>query len=159
MLIKLISPLEIKLKKKKGYDKICLCDPCIRAAWLQEPIPLDPVELAKAPHQADLAGRLAESVAGYFLSSIPGADLFHFPERSEVEPEVDYVLTIGDRRIPVEIKYQSQINETDTRNLRLFLERTVNNATFGILVTKTDDIHLRDPRIITMPLSTLLMLK
>src|SRR5208283_5426797 len=42
LLVRLIEPLELRLKRRRGASKLCLCDPMLRAAWLQEVIPLDP---------------------------------------------------------------------------------------------------------------------
>lgn len=118
LLLRLIEPLEPCLKK--SASKLCLCDHALRAAWLQEIVPLDPVGLAAAPHLSDLAGRIAESAAGYFLRSIIGLDVAHFPERG-TQPEIDFVLTVGTQRIPVEIKYRRRIDHEDTRGLRSFI--------------------------------------
>ncbi|MGQ0571714.1 MAG: ATP-binding protein, partial [Armatimonadota bacterium] len=109
LLLRLINPLEIRLKKKKGNNKLCLCDPGLRASWLQEVIPLDPDGLRRSPHLSTLAGHLAESAAGYFLASVPGLDVAHFPERG-TEPEVDFILTVGEVRIPLEVKYRQVID-------------------------------------------------
>jgi predicted AAA+ superfamily ATPase len=96
---------------------------------------------------------------GYFLASIPNLDLAHFPERGS-EPEVDFVLTIGTRRIPVEVKYRRRIDpHEDTRGLRAFLEKTVYNAPFALLVTLSDDVTVLDPRIIPIALSSILWLR
>ncbi|MBI4872774.1 MAG: hypothetical protein HY814_14550 [Candidatus Riflebacteria bacterium] len=97
LLVRLIEPLELRMKRGRSALKLCLADHSLRAAWLQEVVPLTPVELAGAPHLSDRAGHIAESVAGYFLRSIINLDLAHFPERSS-EPEVDYILTVGERR-------------------------------------------------------------
>lgn len=158
LLIRLIEPLELRLKKKRGPSKLCLCDHALRAAWLQEVIPLTEAELALAPHLSDLSGRIAESAAGYFLKSIPNLDIAHFPERG-AEPEVDFVLTVGEQRIPLEIKYRQHIVHADTVGLRAFIEKTHYNAPFGVLVTLLDESASDDPRIISMPLSTLLLMR
>jgi predicted AAA+ superfamily ATPase len=158
LLVRLIEPLELRLKQKKGAAKLVLCDHALRAAWLQEQVPLDPTALLAAPHLSDLAGRIAESVAGQFFKSIINLDVRHFPERG-AEPEVDYVLTLGDQRLPVEIKYRRRIDHADTRGLRAFIEKTVYNAPFGILVTQGDEPASDDPRIVSLPLSTLLMMR
>jgi len=160
LLLQLVEPLELRLKRKKRANaKICLCDPSLRASWLQEVIPLDPEGLRRSPHLADLSGRLAESVVGYFLGNIPGLDLAHFPER-DAEPEVDFVLTIGDQRIPLEVKYRQRIDpHRDTLGLRAFIEKSVYNAPFGVLVTLSDDVAVPDPRIVTVPLSSLLLMR
>lgn len=159
LLIRLVQPLELRLKRRKSPSKICLCDHALRASWLQEVVPLDPGGLARQPHLTDLAGRLAESVLGYFLASIPTLDVAHFPER-DAEPEVDFVLTVGTRRIPVEVKYRRRIDpHDDTRGLRAFLEKTVYNAPLGLLVTLEDNITVHDPRIVPISLSSLLWLR
>jgi hypothetical protein len=159
LLLRLIPPLEVRLKKRHAPSKICLCDHALRASWLQEIVPLDPQMIAKNPHLSDMAGRIAESAAGYFLASIPHLDLAHFPERG-IEPEVDYILTVGAIRIPLELKYRLRIDPfEDTRGLRAFVEKQVHNAPFGILVTMHDDVSVPDPRILPVPLSTLLWMR
>ena len=158
LLLRLIEPLELRLKKKRGASKLCLCDHAKRAARLQEVIPLSPSSLEQLPHLSDLAGRIAESAAGYFLKSITNLDVAHFPERGD-EPEVDFILTIGEQRIPVEIKYRRRIEYRDTLGLRAFIEKSHYNAPFGILATMLDEKASDDPRIVSIPLSTLLLLR
>lgn len=159
MLIRQVPPLELRLKRKRGSPKLCICDHGLRAAWLQEIVPLDEAGLRDAPHMAEIAGRIAESAVGYFLGGVPHLDVAHFPERGP-EPEVDFVLTIGDRRVPIEVKYRRRIDaHEDTRGLRAFVEKSVYNAPFGVLVTQSDDVHIDDPRIIPVSLSSLLLLR
>lgn len=159
LLVRLIQPLEIRLRRTKGAPKICLADHGLRASWLQEVIPLVPNELFQLPHLADLAGHLAESVAGSYLLTIGGIELSHLPERSG-EPEVDFILTLGEKRIPMEVKYRRTIDPLrDTEGLRTVLENKVYNAPFGLLVTSLDDVNVNDPRIISLPLSTLLLMR
>lgn len=159
MLIRLISPLELRLKRRRGPSKICLCDHGIRAAWLQEVIPLSEEALAKSPHLADLAGHIAESAVGYYLGGVTHLDVAHFPQRG-AEPEVDFVLTVGDKRVPVEVKYRRRVHpHDDTRGLRMFIEKAAYNAPFGVLVTQHDEVRVDDPRIVALPLSSLLLLR
>jgi hypothetical protein len=47
----------------------------------------------------------------------------------------------------------------DTEGLRSFIERAVNNAPFGLVVTQDDSPQIVDPRVITLPLSSLLLLR
>jgi predicted AAA+ superfamily ATPase len=158
LLIRLIPPLELRLKRKRGASKVCLCDHALRAAWLQEVIPLAPEELREKPELAGLAGHLAESVAGYFLRSIPHLDVAHLPERG-AEREVDFVVGIGDQRIPIEVKYRGRITPEDVRGLQAFLEKPAYRASFGILVTRDDPPATDDPRIISLPLSSFLLMR
>jgi predicted AAA+ superfamily ATPase len=159
LLLRTIEPLEIRLKKRRGYAKLCLCDHAIRAAWLQEIVPLAIDALDRAPHLADMAGRIAESTVGYFFSSLTGLSVAHLPERGG-DPEVDFVLTLGDKRIPVEVKYRRVINPLrDTVGLRTFLDKAVYNAPFGLLIAREDTPAIPDPRIITVSLPALLIVR
>jgi predicted AAA+ superfamily ATPase len=158
LLVRLIEPLELRLKKRKSPAKLVLSDHSLRAAWLQESVPIDPAGLAAAPHLTDLAGRIAESVVGQFFKSIVNLDLAYFPERG-AEPEVDYVLTIGEQRVPVEVKYRRRIDHADTRGLRAFIEKAHYNAPFGLLVTLGDEPGSDDPRIVSIPLASLLLMR
>lgn len=156
LLVRLVQPIELRLKRKKSPAKLCISDHALRASWLQEVVPLDVDGLAANPHLSDLAGRLAESTLGYFLASVPSLDVSHFPTRGD-EPEVDFILTIGTKRIPIEVKYRKRIDPMeDTLGLRAFLEKTVYNAPFGLLVTLDDDVKIADPRIIPISLSSFL---
>ena len=134
LLLQLIGPLELRLKRQRGAAKLCLCDHALRAAWLQEVIPLTTEGLARSPHLTDLAGRVAESVVGYFFRSLIGLDVAHFPTRS-TEPEVGFVLTVGLQRIPVEVKYRRRVEDRDTVGLWSFLEKPHYNAPFGVCPT------------------------
>jgi predicted AAA+ superfamily ATPase len=158
LLLYLIEPLALGLKRQRGPMKICLCDHALQAAWLQEVVPLTPDGLVQAPHLTDLAGRIAESVVGYFFRSIPGLDVAHFPARS-TEPEVDFVLTVGLQRIPVEVKYRRHIDCRDIAGLQAFLDKPHYNAPFGILVTLLEEVVSNDTRIVSLPLSSLLLMR
>jgi len=157
LLLRLVRPLELRLKKVRGPAKLCVVDHGLRASWLEESIPLDPVRLEEVPHLTDLAGHIAESVVGAFFTGIPNLDVAHFPERA-TEPEVDFVLTIGERRIPVEVKYRRRIDpHRDTLGLRSFLEKTHYNAPFAVLVTMLEDVEIPDRRIVPVSLRSLLL--
>ena len=159
LLIRLIPPLELRLKRQTATAKVALCDHALRASWLQESIPIDPEGLAANPHLSDLAGHIAESALGYFLATLPNVDVAWYPERPQ-EPEVDFVVTVGARRIPVEVKYRRRIRpHEDTEGLRAFLEKTVYNAAFGVLVTMEDGVEVADPRIVPISLSSLLWMR
>jgi predicted AAA+ superfamily ATPase len=157
LLLRLVRPLEIRLKKKRGPAKLCVVDHGLRQSWLEEVIPLDPDALERASHLNDLAGHIAESVVGSFFSSVPNLAVSHFPERG-AEPEVDFVLTIGEKRVPVEVKYRRRIDPLrDTLGLRSFLEKSHYNAPFGVLVTMLEGVDIPDPRIIPVSLRSLLL--
>ncbi len=74
-------------------------------------------------------------------------------------PEVPGRTWLGVPGMPVEVKYRSHIDFQDTRGLRSFIEKSVYNAPFGVLVTQTDDPATNDPRIVEIPLTSLLMMR
>ena len=159
LLVRLVPPLDIRMRKNRGGVKLCLADHALRACWLQEQVPLSPNALAERPELTTQAGHLAESVFGSAACTIAGLDIAHLPARS-ADREVDFVLTVGVRRVPVEIKYQRRIDQhRDTLGLRSFLEKTVNNAPFGVLITQDASGVVDDPRIVSLPLSTFLLLR
>lgn len=159
LLLRLIEPLEIRLKKRRSGAKLCLADHALRASWLQESVPLAPSELRGREHLSTLAGRLVDSIVGVTLASISNLALAYLPERPD-QPEVDYVVSLGTRRVPIEVKYQRTIDPVrDLHGLHRFLDRPVNEARFGLLITQEGRTEPRDPRIIALPLSSFLLLR
>lgn len=159
LLLNLVEPLEMKLKRTRAPKKICLSDHAVRAAWLRERVPLDPAVLQDDTDLARLAGRIAESVVGSYLGSMPGIGLSWRPERGR-QPEIDFVVTVGDQRIPIEVKYQARIDPIrDTETLQAFLGEPATRAPLGVIVTRTTSGRLPDPRIVAVPLSSLLLLR
>lgn len=60
----------------------------------------------------------------------------------------------------IEVKYRQRIDpHRDTVGLRSFLEKTVYNAPFGVLVTMMDDVSIPDPRIVPVSLPSLLLMR
>jgi len=158
LLVRLIRPLEVRLKKQRSAPKICLVDHAIRAAYLGEDVSIAPEDLASDPASSELAGHLAESIVGAHLSSITHLDLSWFPERSK-EPEVDFVVTEGTARIPIEVKYRSRLDpKRDLVGMTSFLDRDVYGAAFGVVVTREEHPPVEDPRIIPVSLRNLLMM-
>jgi predicted AAA+ superfamily ATPase len=160
LLVRAVEPLEMRLKRNRGGPKLCLVDHALRASWLQEWVPLDPAALARAPEAiATLAGHLAESTVGAMLTTIPGLDVNHRPARG-VEPEIDFVLSIGTQRVPIEVKYQSRLDPLrDTHGLRTFMGKAANQAPFGLLVTRAEPALDCGPDVIALPLATLMLLR
>lgn len=81
------------------------------------------------------------------------------PQRDNVDherlpPAVDAFLRT------LEIKYRQRIDpHRDTLGLRAFIEKSVYNAPFGILVTMNDGVIVPDPRIVCLSLPSLLLMR
>ena len=67
LLIRLIEPLELRLKRGVARkNSACATMRC--ASWLQEVIPLDASGLERQPHLRDLAGHIAKARQGISLN-------------------------------------------------------------------------------------------
>jgi len=137
LLLYRVPALDMLAKKGGHPSKLCICDHFVRDGVLQETLPLDPAELAKADQSvAGRVGNVIESVLGYFLKGIPGVDLSWFPERTN-EPEVDFILSVGMTRIPVEVKYRRGGPERkDLAGIESFCGKSAYNAPFGLIITQ-----------------------
>ncbi len=142
LLIHRVQPLEMLLKRQANPPKYCLCDHFVRNAWLQESIPIDPTELASCSGAVcTSAGHLIESIVGYQLEGLPTAEVAWFPERP-TEPEVDFVVTLGSKRLPIEVKYQKSVGPGDLKGLTAFCGKGHYEADFGLVITpaQTGDV-------------------
>ncbi len=157
LLIAEIPPFE-GIGKKAGHpSKLCLCDHFVREAWLQEQVPLTAKEFEKAPESViTQAGHLAESIVGAYFTSVPGLEVSWLPETTD-ESEIDFVLTVGLKRIPVEVKYRRQLKTSDSSAIRHFVAQPKYNAPFGIVITR-EDAGERD-NVFYIPLPALLALR
>jgi hypothetical protein len=114
---------EVRDRAFRAFPKICVLDLGLRASWLEEVVPLDPDVLDNSPPFRSGRSPGRERSRCVPRGHLPFLDVAHFPERP-TEPEVDFVLTIGERRIPIEVKYRRRIDPLrDTLGLRAFLEK------------------------------------
>jgi predicted AAA+ superfamily ATPase len=157
LLVRSIPPLEMLLKKNSALQKLCLCDHFVRSGVLQDTIPIAPSALVTLNQPTrTIAGHLVESIIGYFLKGIPDLDVAWWPPKKD-EPEVDFILTIGAQRLPIEIKYtQGKPTRTDIGGIESFCAKKHYNAPFGLIVTQDTEGQLGDYTL-ALPASTFLL--
>ena len=157
LLIAEVPPFEGIGKKAGNPSKLCLCDHFVREAWLQEQVPLTSDEFANASESViTQAGYLAESIVGAYLTSVPSLDVSWLPETSN-EAEVDFVLSIGSKRVPVEVKYRRQLKKSDSAAVRSFISQPKYNAPFGIVITREEAGEIDN--VFFIPLQALLAMR
>lgn len=105
-------------------------------------------------------GRLVETlVADHALRILYDLDPGRRPElfywRNYRGQEVDIILKVGKRPIPLEVKYQERVTAADRRPVIDFLNEE-ESAPFGIIVTK-DELGV-DGDIVSVPLHTFLLM-
>ena len=150
LLVRIIHPSQHRFEGAKTQIKPCLCDHTIRAAWLAEE-----VSLYESTPNEDMAGSIVEGMVGYLLSSIDGIGVSYLPAKGE-QGEIDYIIEIGDKHIPVEVKYRNTLPH-QFNALEHYVSRPVNNAPFGLVITK-DKSWIRD-HIIAVPFKNFLLLQ
>ncbi|HEX9664524.1 MAG TPA: ATP-binding protein [Patescibacteria group bacterium] len=100
-------------------------------------------------------GRVAETLAHNVIRLFPGvSDVSYYREPSG-KREVDFIVRVGSRMMPIEIAYQNQLDNKHRIAIRTFLEAHGKPNSFGILVTKED--WKIDQPILEMPLSLFLL--
>jgi len=111
-------------------------------------------------HEPSYFGRLIETVVAdhalrllFVMNPGQSPDLFYW--RNYRGQEVDIVLRLGKRAIPLEVKYQEQVTPADRRPVIDFIEEE-KSAPFGIIVTK-DDLGVSDD-VVAIPLFLFLLL-
>ena len=156
MLMASISPMEISLRNQKYGDKFCLCDHFLRESLLQTTIPLEPAELHGLSETVSTeAGHILEGIIGYQLKSTPSLDISWFPMRRD-EPEVDFILTSGLKRLPIEVKYRhGKPKNGDLAGIRSFCRKEKYNAEFGLVITQEYAGPIGE-NVIAIPASTFL---
>ena len=159
LLVQEIPPLEALAKRQSHPPKLCLCDHFVRDGWLQETVPIAPRILASADQAVStIAGHVIESVIGYYLKGIPGVDVSWFPQRKN-EPEVDFIVTMGLHRLPIEVKYRrSRPGGADLAGIYSFCGQPKYNAPFGLVITQDISGQL-DEHAIAVPAYAFLALR
>ncbi len=159
LLLHRVMPLELLGKKQGHAPKLCICDHFVRNGVLQETLPIHPKALQKCDEAVSgRVGHLIESVLGYYLKGIPGVELSWFPARPN-EPEVDFVLTLGAARIPVEVKYRrGGPGGIDCAGIEAFCGKAAYAAKFGLIITQTAEGPVGE-NVIAIPASSFLLLR
>ena len=133
--------------RARAERKVYIGDPGTRTAALRSPaggIRTDPAEVERVAEAAvcDHTGRLGAS-----YEAARGGDLFYW--RSGRGDEVDAVVRIGGRALPVESKHVARVRESDLRGIRRFADEF--DTAMGI-VASGGDMVTADGGIVVIPL-------
>jgi predicted AAA+ superfamily ATPase len=110
---------------------------------------------------ADEGSRLDPRVAGSLFEQFVGLELVRGTRdparnlrvrfwRDPDGPEVDWVLTAGDRWLPVEVKWSAEPSDRDVRHLRVFMDEYA-KAREGVVVCRTPRAFKIGARIRAIP--------
>ena len=156
MLVSLFKPSEHRLKNSQERIKICLGDHAIRRALMNESIPLYGANV-----NSDLAGPIVEGIVGSYLAScyprdsLPGNSIAYLPDTKKEGHEVDFILSISEQHIPIEVKYRNHAKPS--KGILQYLAHPQHHAPFGLLITKEE--HWVDDKLVAIPLKQFLLLR
>ena len=139
LLIRMLKPIELARKKNNDFPTICLCDHFLRYALLREEIPLTSKKLSSSNQViATQAGHIIEGIIGNFFASTQGIEAFCLPAKKH-NPEIDIILSIGIKHIPIEIKYRKKrVSHHQLDAIRHFITKPQHEASFGLVVTQEE---------------------
>lgn len=101
-------------------------------------------------------GRIAETLAHNVIRLFPGvSDISYYREPSGKQ-EVDFVVRVGSRVVPIEVFYKNKTDNHHRDSIRTFLETHGKQNSFGVLVTR-EDWKIEQP-LLEMPLSVFLLM-
>lgn len=82
-------------------------------------------------------GRIAETLVHNVIRLFPGiSDIAYFRE-PRGESEIDFVVRIGSKMVPIEVCYRTDIDSKHRQTLQEFIRKNTKEGNFGVLITKT----------------------
>jgi predicted AAA+ superfamily ATPase len=101
------------------------------------------------PDGAHLENLILLDMLAWRDSRLDRAEIFYW--RTHDGEEVDLVLEIGDRLIPIEIKSGARPRISDTKNLRSFIKEYENRSNAGLLIHTGDATQWITPNVLAVP--------
>lgn len=78
--------------------------------------------------------KIAIELTTYLSNNVPLAKLFYW--RTSGGAEIDFVIKLGGRLIPIEVKWKSSLRTKDITSIQIFLKDFRKNAPWGIVIFK-----------------------
>ena len=96
------------------------------------------------------AGHIIESMFAFDMRLICEKENYNeYYYRNDLKEEIDIILDRKIDTIPIEVKYTNKIENTDTKSIKKFLNRSNSNSPYGIIITK--DIYEKKDNLYFIP--------
>lgn len=105
--------------------------------------------------QGEERGRVAETLTHNVIRRFPGISDVSYYREPRGKAEIDFIIRVGSRIIPIEVAYKSQVDVHHRSSVRSFLTEHGKQNSFSILISK-ESWKVEQP-IIEMPLSLFLL--
>lgn len=123
--------------------------------YAADPILMQAITKLSTSLEGEERGRIAETLVQNTIRLFPGISDVSYYREPRGKEEIDFVVRMGSRIVPIEVFYQPQIDARHRNTLRSFLEAHGKRGSFGILVTK--ETQSSAPPIFEIPLPFFLL--
>lgn len=124
--------------------------------YAADPMLMQAITKVSTSLEKEERGRIAETLVHNTIRLFPGISDVSYYREPRGKEEIDFVVRVGSRVVPIEVSYQSQVDTRRRNTLRSFIKEHGKRDSFGILVTKeTRNIK---PPIFEMPLPFFLLM-
>ena len=104
--------------------------------YAADPILMQAITKISSSLTGEERGRIAEALVHNVVRLFPGISDVSYYRHKQGEREIDFVVRVGSKVVPVEVCYQTSPDVGHLRAVREFLEMYGKRDSFGIIVTK-----------------------
>lgn len=124
--------------------------------YAADPMLMQAITKISTSLEGEERGRIAETLAHNTIMLFPGISDISYYREPRGDQEIDFILRVGSKTVPIEVTYQKQADEKHVDAIKNFLTTNGKPDSFGILVTR-DSFNINRP-IIKIPLSFFLLM-
>lgn len=104
--------------------------------YAADPMLMQAITKISTSLEGEECGRIAETLIHNLIRLFPGISDVSYYREPRGEQEIDFILRVGSKIVPIEVTYQKQESGGRSNSLRNFLATNGKSNDFGILVTK-----------------------
>lgn len=104
--------------------------------YAADPMLMQAITKVSTSLEKEERGRIAETLAHNTIRLFPGISDVSYYREPRGKEEIDFVVRVGSRMVPIEVFYQPQVDNHRRVTIQSFLSEHGKRDSFGILVTK-----------------------
>ncbi len=106
--------------------------------YAADPLLMQAITRISTSLEGEERGRIAETLVHNVIRLFPGVSDLSYYREPRGSAEIDFIVRVGSKMIPIEVCYQSSMREHRLTTMKKFLEEHGKRGSFGVLVTKKD---------------------
>jgi len=103
-----------------------------------DPILMQSITKISASLEGEERGRVAETLAHNVIRLFPGVSEVSYYRESRGKEEVDFIVRVGSKIVPIEVCYKSNMDSSHKKTIGKFMREHSRQTSFGIIVTKNN---------------------